>query len=64
VKNSTSKETLRFTNDKLLAGLRKLGVATQSEVNALKFKIQDLEAELKNSNSAMHSKEMSSQRED
>lgn len=60
VKKSNTRETLQLTNDTILAGLRKLGVATQAEVDALKFKLQDLEASMKSTNHAAHSKENTS----
>jgi polyhydroxyalkanoate synthesis regulator phasin len=36
----------KLTNDKILASLRKLGVATQSEVDALKQRVKTLESAL------------------
>jgi polyhydroxyalkanoate synthesis regulator phasin len=36
----------KMTNDKILSSLRKLGVPTQAEVDALRARIEKLEAEL------------------
>jgi polyhydroxyalkanoate synthesis regulator phasin len=36
----------KMTNDKILASLRKLGVCTQVEVDALRFRVEKLEAQL------------------
>jgi hypothetical protein len=44
VKIPGSRERRRMTNDRILSGLRRLGVATQAEVDALSSKIQELEA--------------------
>jgi hypothetical protein len=48
VKIPNSTERKRMTNERILAGLKKIGVATQEEVNALKVKVQRLEATLQN----------------
>lgn len=36
----------KMTNDKILASLRKLGVATQSEVDSLRLRVEKLEAQI------------------
>lgn len=36
----------KLTNDKILASLRKLGVPTQAEVDALRARVEKLEAQL------------------
>jgi polyhydroxyalkanoate synthesis regulator phasin len=46
VKLPNSEERLRATNDKILQGLRKLGVATQAEVDELRARVESLEAQL------------------
>jgi len=50
VKIPSAAERRRLTNDKILSGLRKLGVATQSEVNELSEKVHSLETALKAKN--------------
>ncbi|MEO5969231.1 MAG: phasin family protein [Bdellovibrionia bacterium] len=44
IKIPGSRERRRMTNDRILSGLRRLGVATQAEVDSLSSKIQELEA--------------------
>jgi len=39
-------ERKRLTNDRILSSLRRLGVATQAEVEALQSQVQKLEGEL------------------
>jgi len=56
VKIPNAKERRRFTHDRLLSGLRKLGVATQAEVNALSEKIQELESSVHRPSHVSHSK--------
>jgi len=46
VKLPNTDERIRATNDKILSSLRKLGVATQTEVDELKARVEDLEAQL------------------
>ena len=55
VKIPGAKERRRLTNDRILSGLRKLGVATQSEVDALRDKIQELEASVHRPSHGAHS---------
>jgi hypothetical protein len=43
VKIPNAKERRRLTNDRILSGLRKLGVASQAEVDTLSNKIRELE---------------------
>ena len=43
----------KLTNDKILASLRKLGVPTQAEVDALRARVEKLEAQL-----ALHQESM------
>jgi polyhydroxyalkanoate synthesis regulator phasin len=42
----TSDDAKKLTNDKIISSLRKLGVPTQSEVDALRARIEKLEAQL------------------
>jgi polyhydroxyalkanoate synthesis regulator phasin len=42
----------KMTNDKILASLKKLGLATQAEVDSLRLRVEKLEAQL-----ALHSEE-------
>lgn len=46
VKIPSAEERSRMTNDKILSSLRKLGVATQAEVDELKGRIEALETRL------------------
>jgi hypothetical protein len=46
VKIPTSAERRRLTNDRILNSLKKLGVATRSEVDTLEERIQKLESAL------------------
>lgn len=46
IKMPNAKERKRLTNDRILHSLKKLGVATHSEIAALEKKIQSLEMEL------------------
>ncbi len=55
VKIPDAKERRRLTNDRILSGLRKLGVATQSDVDALSSKIQELETSVKHPSHKSHS---------
>jgi polyhydroxyalkanoate synthesis regulator phasin len=47
-----SGDTKKLTNDKILASLKKLGVPSQSEVDALRSRVEKLEAQL-----ALHQEE-------
>ena len=40
-------ETVRMTNEKISAGLQKLGLATRAEVQELEKKVEDLASELR-----------------
>jgi polyhydroxyalkanoate synthesis regulator phasin len=44
--SSGSDAAKKMTNDKILSSLRKLGVPTQAEVDALRARVEKLEAEL------------------
>jgi hypothetical protein len=46
IKFPTADERRRLTNDRILSSLKKLGVATQSEVQALELKLQRIESNL------------------
>lgn len=46
VKIPVAGDSKRMTNEKILASLKKLGVATQSEVDTLRLRIEKLEAQL------------------
>jgi polyhydroxyalkanoate synthesis regulator phasin len=54
VKSPNSIDSYRLTHERILSGLRKLGVATQSEVETLKRKIQNLESSLRVSAHGSH----------
>lgn len=49
VKIPSAAERKRLTNDRILSSLRKLGVATQSEVEALEQKLHKIESSLHSS---------------
>jgi polyhydroxyalkanoate synthesis regulator phasin len=46
IPGSGSDAAKKMTNDKILSSLRKLGVPTQAEVDALRARVEKLEAEL------------------
>ncbi len=46
VRIPSARERKKMTNDKILSSLKKLGVATQSELEALQSKVAALETEL------------------
>jgi polyhydroxyalkanoate synthesis regulator phasin len=46
VKIPSAADGRRLTNDKILASLRRLGVAAQSEVDALRARVEKLEGDL------------------
>ncbi len=48
VSSPLSQSRRNFTNEKILNSLKKLGVASQDEVNRLKTRIERLEAQLSN----------------
>jgi hypothetical protein len=47
VKIPSAKERRRLTNDRILSGLKRLGVATQAEVDTLNGKVRALEASIR-----------------
>ncbi len=46
VKNAIPKDRAKLADEKILAGLRKLGVATQGEIKALKERLDKIEEKL------------------
>src|SRR4051812_34981228 len=46
VKIPISGDPKKMTNDKIMASLRKLGVASQSEVDSLRLRLEKLEAKI------------------
>jgi hypothetical protein len=46
VKIPISGDPRKMTNEKILASLKKLGVATQAEVDSLRLRVEKLEAQL------------------
>jgi polyhydroxyalkanoate synthesis regulator phasin len=46
IKIPISGDPKKMTNDKILASLRRLGVATQSDVDSLRLRVEKLEAQI------------------
>jgi hypothetical protein len=53
VRNPLQNNGKRLTNEKILASLRSLGVATRGEVEALERKVEELQAEIIALNTAL-----------
>lgn len=54
VKLPSAAERKKLTNEKILSGLKKLGVATQGELEELQTKVQKLETELHHKEHGSH----------